>query len=215
MAGCVACISIHSCSGAMDTSGTYRERSERSDFSCVSLIIIIRVRLPSQSVSEKHNKIKKPIYLCAPREFLKQMWLPCFFFLSWQNSFCERNAFLRGEVDLLFVFIEMGLDASEKCCVRAGDDHCNRSKFNKETTSVLSCNCKMRNVNRRCPSYLSPLFQSESQCEAFHMEISFIHIYLSTNFCAPREFFNQMCLPCLIVTKSCYFDYRINKPFAA
>ena len=31
-------------------------------------------------------------------------------------------------------------------------------------------------TNRRFPSCLSPLFQSESQCEAFHMEISFIHI---------------------------------------
>ena len=29
--------------------------------------------------------------------------------------------------------------------------------------------------NRRFPSCLSPLFQSESQCEAFYMEISFIH----------------------------------------
>ena len=29
--------------------------------------------------------------------------------------------------------------------------------------------------NRRFPSCLSPLFQSESKCKAFHMEISFIH----------------------------------------
>ena len=29
--------------------------------------------------------------------------------------------------------------------------------------------------NRRFPSCISPLFQSESKCEAFHMEISFIH----------------------------------------
>ena len=29
--------------------------------------------------------------------------------------------------------------------------------------------------NRRFPSCLSPLFQRESKCEAFHMEISFIH----------------------------------------
>ena len=28
---------------------------------------------------------------------------------------------------------------------------------------------------RRFPSCISPLFQSESKCEAFHMEISFIH----------------------------------------
>ena len=32
-----------------------------------------------------------------------------------------------------------------------------------------------------------------------------------TNLCAPRAFLQQMCLPCLI--QSCYFDYRINKPF--
>ena len=30
-------------------------------------------------------------------------------------------------------------------------------------------------LNRRFPSCLSPLFQSESQSEAFHVEISFIH----------------------------------------
>ena len=35
-----------------------------------------------------------------------------------------------------------------------------------------------------------------------------------TNLCAPPEFLKQMCLPCLIVIKSCYFHYRINKPFA-
>ena len=30
----------------------------------------------------------------------------------------------------------------------------------------------------RFPSCLSPLFQSESQCKAFHMEISFIHMQI-------------------------------------
>ena len=34
----------------------------------------------------------------------------------------------------------------------------------------------------------------------------------STHLCAPREFLKQM-WPCLIIIKSCYFDYRINKPF--
>ena len=38
-------------------------------------------------------------------------------------------------------------------------------------------------TNRRFPSCLSPLFQSESQCEAFHMEISFIHMYKWTQIC--------------------------------
>ena len=37
--------------------------------------------------------------------------------------------------------------------------------------------------NRRFPSCLSPLFQSESQCEAFHMEISFIHMYHEPQVC--------------------------------
>ena len=32
--------------------------------------------------------------------------------------------------------------------------------------------------NRRFPSCLSYLFQSEAQCEAFHMEISFIHMQI-------------------------------------
>ena len=31
------------------------------------------------------------------------------------------------------------------------------------------------NLNRRFPSCISPLFQSESKCEVFHIEISFIH----------------------------------------
>ena len=33
----------------------------------------------------------------------------------------------------------------------------------------------LRQKNRRFPSCISPLLQSESKCEAFHMEISFIH----------------------------------------
>ena len=33
-------------------------------------------------------------------------------------------------------------------------------------------------ANRRFPSCLSPLFQSESKCEAFHMETSFIHMQI-------------------------------------
>ena len=37
-------------------------------------------------------------------------------------------------------------------------------------------------TNRRFPSYLSPLFQSESWCEAVHMEISFIHMQIWVHF---------------------------------
>ena len=32
------------------------------------------------------------------------------------------------------------------------------------------------------------------------------------NLCARREFLKQGCRPCVIVLKSCYIDYRINKP---
>ena len=35
-----------------------------------------------------------------------------------------------------------------------------------------------QNINRQFPSCLSPLFQSESKCEAFHIEISFIHMQI-------------------------------------
>ena len=38
---------------------------------------VIRVGLPSQSASEKHNQEKKPTNLCAHWEFLKTMCLPC------------------------------------------------------------------------------------------------------------------------------------------
>ena len=31
-----------------------------------------------------------------------------------------------------------------------------------------------------------------------------------TCLCAPREFLKQMCRPCLIIRKSCYFDFRNN-----
>ena len=34
-----------------------------------------------------------------------------------------------------------------------------------------------------------------------------------TNLCALREFLKKMCPPCLIIMQSCFFDYRINKPF--
>ena len=36
--------------------------------------------------------------------------------------------------------------------------------------------------NRRFPSWLLPLFQSESKCEAFHMEIRFIHTQMLVQF---------------------------------
>ena len=36
--------------------------------------------------------------------------------------------------------------------------------------------CETHHINRRFPSCLSPLYQSESQCEGFHLEISFIHL---------------------------------------
>ena len=42
------------------------------------------------------------------------------------------------------------------------------------TTSCTFC-YKFSLINRRFPSFLSPLFQSESKCEAFHMETSSIH----------------------------------------
>ena len=32
-----------------------------------------------------------------------------------------------------------------------------------------------------------------------------------TNLCAPRVFLKQVRRPCLIIIKSCYFDYRIKK----
>ena len=57
-------------------------------------------------------------------------------------------------------------------------------RFEKESLKD-SCKCKvfvsdesnqLREFNRRFPSFLSPLpFLKESKCEAFHMEISFIH----------------------------------------
>ena len=31
---------------------------------------------------------------------------------------------------------------------------------------------------------------------------------------APPDFLKQMCQPCLVIIQSCYFDHRINKPFA-
>ena len=47
----------------------------------------------------------------------------------------------------------------------------------QSTAPNLWCSFKLSDVrfNRRFPSCLSPLFQSESKCKAFHMEISFIH----------------------------------------
>ena len=39
----------------------------------------------------------------------------------------------------------------------------------------ISIYLEIRPTIRRFSSFLSPLFQSESKYEAFHMEISFIH----------------------------------------
>ena len=49
------------------------------------------------------------------------------------------------------------------------------SKANFAPLCLISC-WDQRQMNRRFPSCISPLFQSESKCEAFHMEISFIHM---------------------------------------
>ena len=45
-------------------------------------------------------------------------------------------------------------------------------------------------LNRRFPSCLSPLFQSESQCEAFHMEICFIHTQILVHLQATKTNFH-------------------------
>ena len=48
----------------------------------------------------------------------------------------------------------------------------------RDTEDVRHRQCRVISTlcNRRFPSCLSPLFHSESQCEAFHMEIRFIHM---------------------------------------
>ena len=53
----------------------------------------------------------------------------------------------------------------------------NRSLFR----CVPIITCLRTNSNKRFPSCLSPLFQSESNCEAFHVEISFIHTHILVN----------------------------------
>ena len=52
-----------------------------------------------------------------------------------------------------------------------------RKQPNKEanTAEVFLIDVLTSISNRRFSSCLSPLFQSESKCDAFHMEISFIH----------------------------------------
>ena len=46
--------------------------------------------LHSQSAPERHNQEKKPIYLCAPREFLKQMCQPRFKIIK--SCYFDNNA---------------------------------------------------------------------------------------------------------------------------
>ena len=48
------------------------------------------------------------------------------------------------------------------------------TKSHTDIRSEPSCS-EHDQANKRFLSCLSPLFQSESWCEAFHMEISFIH----------------------------------------
>ena len=45
---------------------------------------------------------------------------------------------------------------------------------------------------RRFPSCISPLFESESKCEAVHMEISFIHMQM-TKICMNKTNFHMKC----------------------
>ena len=53
----------------------------------------------------------------------------------------------------------------------------------------------------------------EFACSANQHPKSTIKKEKPTDLCAPREFLKQMCQPCSAISKSCYFDYRINKLF--
>ena len=59
---------------------------------------------------------------------------------------------------------------------------CSIEKLAGDLLLVLEFVPKESEANRRFPSCLSPLFQSESKCEAFHMEIYFIHMSMNQNF---------------------------------
>ena len=52
---------------------------------------------------------------------------------------------------------------------------------------------------RQFPSFLSPLFQSESKCEAFHMEISFIHMQIEVHCVTWRLLAGQWCVVVVVV----------------
>ena len=50
--------------------------------------------------------------------------------------------------------------------------------------------CLYKSPNRRFPSCLSSVFQSESKCEAFHMKISFIHTQILVHLHVDKTNFN-------------------------
>ena len=66
---------------------------------------VIRVSLPSQSESEKHNQEKKPTNLCAPRELL-QWCVCCLIIIQSLPSF----TIMFSLYDLRFVFCSRDLD---------------------------------------------------------------------------------------------------------
>ena len=58
----------------------------------------------------------------------------------------------------------------------------------RETKECLTI---YHSCNRWFPSCISPLFQSKSQCEAFHMEISFIYMQMNQNLCVNKTNFHM------------------------
>ena len=61
-------------------------------------------------------------------------------------------------------------------------------------TPVVRCMAVYIQLGNRClqrfPSCLSPQFQSKSKCEAFYMEISFIHMHILVHLCVNKTNFH-------------------------
>ena len=86
----------------------------------------------------------------------------------------EKTIHKTGE-KLLALFTPFAFDVLCELFTKPISKKCELHAFSSESFTAKTPEFKIAFPIRRFPSCLSPLFQSEAKCEAFHIEINFIH----------------------------------------
>ena len=84
------------------------------------------------------------------------------------SEHCSMNA-TQMNIQTYLALVVLALLSDQFTQVRVNIENCRKK-------SILCSHMGKGLISLFRPSCLSPLFQSESSCEAFHMKISFIHV---------------------------------------